>query len=815
MKFKESAPVAAGAVLLASLVFLAPGPPRFAGGYSTVLYDRNGVLLGAAAASDGQWRFPPAPELPDRYVRALVAFEDRRFFGHAGFDPRALARALVSNLRAGRIVSGGSTLSMQAARMARGNRPRTLGQKALELLYALRLEALRDKRGILALYAAHAPFGGNVVGLSAASWRYFRRPPEDLTWAEAAVLAVLPNSPALVHPGADRERLREKRDALLGELAELGELSPQDLAAALSEPVPDRPEPLPRRAPHLLDRAIREGYAGTRVDSTVDAGLQDLVARTAERHGVRLAARGIRNAAVIVAEVGSGEILAYVGNLGGIGDGGDRETARWVDCADAPRSTGSILKPFLYAALLDGGDLSPATLVPDLPTSFGAFSPENNTRTYSGAVPAERALAHSLNVPFVRLLRSFGVDAFLALLKRYGFSDLDRPAGSYGLTLILGGAEATLWDAAAAYAVLARTARGEPLSPGLDYVAPHEGRVPPGRAGRTEPEARSGSEAPGPAAVPPDPGPVPSGPAAAPPGPAPVSPGAAYLTLRALLEVGRPAEESAWKDWAEGRRIAWKTGTSQGFRDAWAIGVTSEHVVAVWAGNATGEGRPDLRGSEAAAPLLFDVFELLPRDPWIVPPAQALRRETVCADSGYLAGPDCARTLRIELPADAPTPALCPYCRTIHVTADGAYRATADCLPLDRLTARKAFVLPPALEWYYRAGHPAYRPLPPLLPGCGAEDSPLTILVPEEGTRLFIPVELDGTPGRSVFRAVHRDPRARLFWHLDGEYLGETSGPEHRMEARPSRGQSVLTVVDEEGRTSVRRFEVLSEREGS
>ncbi|HRZ90465.1 MAG TPA: penicillin-binding transpeptidase domain-containing protein, partial [Spirochaetia bacterium] len=594
-----------------------------------------------------------------------------------------------------------------------------------------------------------------MVGLAAASWRYFGRPPEDLTWAEAAVLAVLPNSPALVHPGADRDRLREKRDALLMRLAERGELGPEDLAAARAEPIPDRPEPLPRKAPHLLSRAVRDGLAGTRVDSTLDGGLQDLVARTAARHGARLASRGIRNAAVIVAEIESGEILAYLGNLDGPEGGEDREAARWVDCAAAPRSTGSILKPFLYAALLDGGDLSPTTLVPDLPTSFGSFSPENNTRTYSGAVPAERALAHSLNVPFVRLLRTYGVDAFLALLKGYGFSELGRTAGAYGLTLVLGGAEATLWDSASAYADLARSARGLEGVPAFAYS-----RTPPAPRG-------SGS--------------------------VPASPGAAYLTLRALLEVGRPAEESAWKDWAEGRRIAWKTGTSQGFRDAWALGVTSEHLVAVWVGNATGEGRPELRGSEAAAPLLFDVFELLPRDPWIDPPPDALRRETVCADSGYLAGPDCARTLRIDLPSGAPPPDPCPYCRTIHLTADGAFRATADCVPLDRLVSRKVFVLPPALEWYFRAGHPAYRPLPPVLPGCGTvEDIPVTVLVPEEGARLFIPVELDGTPGRAVFRAVHRDPRARLFWHLDGEYLGETSGPEHRLEVRPARGRSVL-----------------------
>jgi penicillin-binding protein 1C len=775
---KELAPVAAGAALFLALLFLLPGSARFPGSCSTVLYDRNGTLLGAGTAEDGQWRFPPGTEVPARYVTALTAFEDRRFFGHPGFDPRALVRAFASNAQAGRVVSGGSTISMQVARMARGNRARTLPEKALELLYAIRLEATHGKRGILALYAANAPFGGNVVGLEAASFRYFSRPPKDLTWAEAAVLAVLPNSPSLVHPGADREALQARRDALLRYLAERGRMEPADLEAALSEPLPENPSPLPRLAPHLLDRAAKEGFAGERVESSVDAGLQARVQDVVDRHAARLALRGIRNAAVVVARVDRGDIIAYVGNVRDPGDGVDREGAYWVDCAAAPRSTGSILKPFLYASMLDSGDLTPKTLVPDLPTSFGSFSPENNTNSYSGAVPAERALAHSLNVPFVRLLRSFGTDAFLNVLKRSGFTGLTRPAQGYGLTLIIGGAEATLRDAATAYAGLARAARG----------IKSDGSVPI----LTWRKTAAGASAPTWAA--------------------PVSPGAAYLTLKALLEVSRPAEESAWKDFAEGRRIAWKTGTSQGFRDAWAIGVTSEYVVAVWVGNATGEGRPELKGSEAAAPLLFDLFELMPRDPWFDPAPGSLRMETVCADSGYLAGPYCADTARVEVPADAPPPELCPYCRLVHLTADGLHRATADCVPLNQLVTEKRFVLTPAMEWYYRSGHPSYRPLPPFLPGCQDEsENPIMILVPEEGARLFIPVELDGTPGQAVFRAMHRDSRERLFWHLDGDYLGETKGPEHKVEVRPGEGEHVLTVTDKEGRSSVRHFDVLSD----
>lgn len=804
----EGLPVAAAALFLALFFLAGPPSPAFPGGRSTALYDASGELLGASVSESGLWKFAPrasgpasAPHrpaagagsggaspprdgaqaaLPDKFVRALVAFEDRRFWSHPGFDARAILRAIVQNRQAGRVVSGGSTISMQVARLALPVSDRTLPRKVAELWLALRLEFLHGKRGVLELYAANAPFGGNVVGLEAASFRYFGRSPGNLSWAEAATLAVLPNAPSAAHPGKNRLELQEKRDRLLRILRDRGELDEEDLGLALAEPLPEAPYALPRLAPQLLDRAVSEGRRGDRVATTLDARLQERVSGIVERHRGTLAGNGIYNAACVVARIDSGEVLAYVGNAGAE-DPGDHGQS--VDLVRARRSPGSILKPFLYASMLESGELTPSMLVSDVPTRIGSYSPENFTETYTGAVPASEALARSLNVPFVRLLRSYGLQRFMDLLRSTGIASIDRSAEDYGLTLILGGGEVTLWEMAGRYAALARTAKGLDAGKGLQYF--DLAWTPAGAAART---ARRN----------------------------PWSPGSAWLTLDALLAVVRPGEEAAWQDYASARRIAWKTGTSFGLRDAWAIGITADYVVAVWVGNASGEGRPDLRGSAAAAPLLFDVFASLPAGSWIVRPDDDLVWTTLCADSGYLAGPDCPETVRALVPADARLETPCPYCRLIQTSADGQWRVTADSERLDTMRTEKRFVLPPAMEWYYRQSHLDYRPLPPWKagarpgPNSGAA-SPLAIIAPDSGASIYVPIELTGRPGATVFSAVHSDPRATLFWHLDGDYLGSTTG-DHRMAAHPGPGRHLLVVVDESGNEVERSFEILSER---
>jgi penicillin-binding protein 1C len=754
----DTAAVLSGALLFVMVFLLWDPLARIEPPYSTALHAAGGELLGATVAADGQWRFPPGAAVPARFATALVAYEDRRFRGHTGFDSIGILRAIRDNLAGGRIVSGASTISMQLARISAGPRPRSLAAKLLETWIAVRLELLGTKAAILARYAALAPFGGNVVGVQAAGFRWFGHASSQLTWSEAAVLAVLPNSPGLVHPGRSRQELGRKRDALLAELVARGQMDPAELPYALAEALPAEPLPMPQLAPHLLARAGRG-----QVLTTIDFALQSKALAIAERHAVRLQARGIANLAALILRVADGTVLAHIGNVRSAGEAG----AWQVDCAVAPRSSGSILKPFLYAAMLDAGELTPDRLVPDIPTRIGSYSPENFSRSYAGAVRADAALARSLNVPFVRLLRVYGIDRFSDLLRRFGFTTLVRPSADYGLTLILGGAEVTLLDAASAYGLLARSILASQLP---SQVASND---------------RSVNRL------------------------LPVSAAAAWLTLEALVHVARPGEDAAWQDYASSRRIAWKTGTSFGNRDAWAIGVTPGYVVAVWAGNADGTGRPEIKGTEAAAPLLFDLFQLLPRSSWFTEPVGELTYITTCAHSGYAAGPDCALTRRVLVPVQAHVDEPCPYCRTVQLSADGRWQVRAECAGGMDMVATRRFVLTPTIEWYYQRSTIGYSPLPPWLPGCApAGADALDFIQPEAGSLIYIPVELDGSPGLTVFRAVHRDAAARLFWHLDGDYLGETRG-DHRMAARPEPGPHELTIVDLAGATATRRFQVL------
>ncbi|MBN2496486.1 MAG: penicillin-binding protein 1C [Deltaproteobacteria bacterium] len=741
---------------------------------SFALIDRRGELIGASTAADEQWRFSsgwgPGRPVPERFVRALLRFEDRRFYSHWGVDPYAVLRAMWQNARVGCVVSGASTLSMQVIRLARKERRRTLGEKLVETVLALRMEHALSKDEILGRYATHAPFGGNVVGLEAAAWRYFGREPERLSWAEAACLAVLPNAPSLIHPGRNRGQLRSKRDRLLDSLREDGALDAETCRLAKLEPLPPAPLPMPDLAPRLVQRLKRESSPRTR--SSLDAGLQRRAREIVERHHVRLASAGVHNAAALILDTETGEVLAYAGNAGQTADSRD---GVWVDMVRAERSTGSILKPLLYAAMLDAGELLPGQLVADVPTRFGGFVPENYRREFAGAVPASRALARSLNVPAVRMLRDFGADRFHALLGRLGMTSLHRPAADYGLSLIVGGAEGSLWEITGIYAALGRRVLRAGLGDEADAFFPPT-LEPGGAAGQ---------------------------------GRSPLGPGACYLTLKAMLEVERPGDERAWRAFGSARRVAWKTGTSHGFRDAWAVGVTPAYTVGVWAGNADGEGRAGLVGYTAAAPLLFDLFDSLPPEAgWFAMPRDDLQRVQVCAKSGMRAGPLCAHTHEAWIPRAGLRSGPCAFCRQVHLDETGAYRVHADCESISRMQSREIFVLPPEMEHYYRRRHADYRPLPPWRAGCEQQASgpaELSCIQPGEGAEIYVPVELDGLRGRAVFEAAHRRAGARVFWHLDDRYCGQTRDI-HQLALAPEPGEHLLTLVDDEGETVERRF---------
>lgn len=773
--------LAIAALMLVLWWFCLPRP-LFRVPLSLVLTDREDQLLGARIAADGQWRFPAPDSLPRKFRLALLHFEDRRFYHHPGVDPLALGRALLLNLRAGRIVSGGSTLTMQVIRLARGNPPRTVGQKLLESLMALRLEMTYGKEAILRRWATHAPYGGNVVGLEAAAWRYYAKRPAQLTWAEAATLAVLPNSPSLIRPGRNSDRLLAKRNALLDRLYQRGFLDQMTADLAKAEPLPGAPHPLPRLAPQLVDRAWQEQGEGRWV-TTLDRHLQQRVTEAVALHHRRLAANDIHNLAAVVVDVETGQTLAYVGNVAGLA----AEHSPAVDLVAAPRSPGSLLKPLLYGLALQEGLILPGSLLPDVPTVFGGFRPENFYPEYDGAVVAGEALARSLNVPFVHLLRHYGVERFHYALREWGFDYINKPAGHYGLSLILGGCEISLWQAAGWYAGMARVLRHYYPYQGeydrLDWRAPHyllRDSVTAGRQRRRTPYL--------------------------------LGAGAAWWVAEAMQEVERPGEEHNWQAFTSTRRLAWKTGTSYGFRDAWAVGLTPRHVVAVWAGNADGEGRPGLVGVQAAAPLLFNIFNSLPTNApgWFESPYDEWRSMPVCRESGYRALPICPVDT-VQAPKAGLEAPPCPYHESVALDATGQWRVNADCEPPDRIRPTGWFVLPALEEYYYRRRHPNYRPLPPWRADCSpptADGRAMQLIYPREANRIFVPIDLDGRPSATVFSVAHRQADATVFWHLDDTYLGQTR-TFHSMELRPPPGPHRIVLVDDKGNRLEQAFEVV------
>ncbi len=761
-------------IFLIWFIFSLP-KPLFQVPYSTVIEDSRGNFLSARIASDYQWRFPQTDSVPYKFRESLRLFEDEYFYYHPGINPVSMGRALWQNIKKKRVVSGGSTISMQVVRLSQLNQNRTVFRKLYEMILTLRLELGYSKREILNLYASHAPYGGNVVGLEAAAWRYFGRPAHRLSWGETTALAVLPNAPALVFPGKNHTIYLKKRNRLLDKLykAQIIDKTTCDLAKA--EPLPDKPQPLPQLAPHLLNKIINDGISGKRVQTTLDLKLQQFTTNIAKKYVRYYAANYIQNIAVMVLDTKSGEIKAYIGNV----TIPELRNSPYVDNAISNRSSGSILKPFLYAAMLNDGELLPHSLVSDIPTHFGAYAPENFEKTYQGVVPASLALAHSLNVPAVRELDQYGVARFHHVLQDVGFRSINKTPDYYGLSLILGGAEVNLWETTSAYASMGRSL--------LSYLSNKEKyrsddyRLAGYLAYRPTGNQLAKYQK--------------------------FDAGALWYTFEALSTVNRPWGEIGWEFFASTHKIAWKTGTSFGSRDAWSVGVTPEYTVGVWVGNSTGEGRPGLTGVTHAAPVMFEIFKGLALNSWFPQPKQDMVKIRVCKTSGFRATEHCDAT-EMWMPKNGVKVKACPFHQSVFLDSTRTFRVTGECYPVSKMHIEPRFILPPSQEYFYRQNHPEYNVLPTYLPGCSSPfENVMDILAPDNNTAIYIPKGLNDETGMLIFEAVHRRNNAILYWHIDNEFITQTKGI-HKIEVTPNVGSHQLTVEDEEGNIVRRKFRI-------
>lgn len=716
--------------------------------WSTRITDRDGTLLYAALAEDGQWRFRAGlDEYPPAFLAALVAKEDGRFYRHPGVDPIAVLRAAWTNAVRGRRVSGASTIPMQVARMLDPG-PRTPARKAVEAFRALQLDYRYPKDELLALYVNLLPYGGNVRGAATAARCWLGKEARNLSPGEMAAFAVLPNDPEGLRPDRHPDALARERDRWLEAFARQGLFSDADRAAGLAESTAWRRRPFPREAPHLALRLMAAHPGRGELRSTLDADRQREARTLLQRAVERWRPYGIHNGCVLVLDNATAEVRVYLGSA----DFGDATDGGQVDGLRALRSPGSTLKPWLFALALDSGLITPRMPLLDVPVDLDGWRPENYDHTFSGRVPARDALARSLNVPAVRLLDAYGVEAFGRRLSRAGLRSLDGQP--YGPALVLGGCGVRPDELAAAYAALAHGGRyREPRYLLTDAPAPERPVL--------------GAEA-------------------------------AWLVGQMLTRPDRPDLPLGLHQTEDLPRIAWKTGTSYGRRDAWTVGFNRRHTILVWTGNFSGHGVPELTGAGVAAPLLFELFRVLDAGgaDWPASPP-GLRMRLVCPESGLPPGPRCPEAVTdAALPLVSPaTP--CRHLQPILVSADSTVRHCLDCAPADG--TRRAWWPVPDPDWaaWMRAeGRPFDAP-PPHDPGCtrvfGGQAPRVTS--PSEG---LVYHRVPGA-GRIPLQCVPGADADRVWWYADGRLLGEAAAGADLFWT-PTAGRHELTVADDRGR---------------
>ena len=762
------------ALLLSLLVLDLAFPPPLpeARDHATLVTARDGTPLRAFADADGVWRYPASEAtVSPLYIEALLTYEDRWFRHHPGVNPVALLRAAWQAARSGRIVSGGSTLTMQVARILEPH-PRTLAGKARQILRALQLEAHLSKDGILTLYLERAPFGGTIEGVEAASWAYLGKPAARLSHAEAALLAVLPQAPTRLRPDRAPEAAQRARDKVLERMAVGGRWSRAEVDDARIEPVVARALQPPLSAALLAQRLRARDPAAERIRSTIDASLQRMLEERLSAHVGQLPER--TSAALLVVDNASMEARAYLGTA----SFGDAARLGHVDMVRAWRSPGSTLKPFLYGMALDDGLVHSQSLLVDAPQSFGGYRPGNFDAAFNGPVSVADALRLSLNVPAVDLLDRVGPARFAARLDHAGIG-LRFPRGSQpNLSLILGGTGARLEDLVGAHAALSRGG-----------IA---GRV---RYATGDPVVDRRL----------------------------LSPGAAWIVHDILAANPRPGDRVDTFDTGGRQRVAWKTGTSYGYRDAWALGTTRDYTVGVWVGRPDGTPLPGQYGAVTALPLLFRVFDSLPRRPGDarLPQPASVASRSVCWPLGTALErqPEAACRRRMDAwVLDGVVPRTLPErearrwsagLERIEVDADSGRRLSASCSAPHRRELRHVARWPAlAAPWLGAADRAAAR-LPPLAPDCADDGRGGALALRIDGVNdgaLLLRAPGSERPPRLALRATGAEGEVQ--WLLNGRLVGRTRGGQPLWREFPDAGRQQLTALAEGGAWASLAFDV-------
>ena len=721
--------------------------------YSRILYSSQGSLLRVWLNENEQYRFPKSENFSLKYKIAVLHFEDKRFNRHFGVDPIAVVRAIKQNLRAKKIESGASTITMQLARLKNPSK-RTFFSKLKETHAALRMEARYSKDEIFAQYASLAPFGGNIVGLETASWRFFGHSAETLTWSQAALLAMLPNRPSAINLEKERPRLLERRNGLLKSLAKAGFMDEETLNSALREPLPQNNAEWRFKTPHYAEAAAAFFPSETVLYGTLDDRVQERLETIVKNYGKRITEHSNVNISVLITETETGKIRGYLGSL----DYYDSLSKGMIDGVRSRRSTGSILKPFLYALAIERGPYTSESLIEDIPTWYKGFSPQNSDKNFSGILPLKNALTLSLNVAAVRTLSDYGVENFYYWLKNAGLKGLFRAPQDYGLSLILGGGEASLLELVPLYSMLMNDGKRTELI-------------------WLENERKTNNDERLLQAV------------------------TAYHIREVLAQVKGSAEIP----------VAWKTGTSYGSRDAWAIGVNEQWTVGVWVGNFEGGSVNGLSGANTAAPLLFSLFNRLSdnkKELWKSFPKDGdFESIKICEFSGYKTSDICPSERTMKLPINRNKNSKCLFHKKTIISKSTNFAVCSLCWDTRDTASVVEEYYPPSVRNELRKIGREKKAEILHNPKCRAQKEvlPFSITYPEYGAKLFLPSKDALSEMGFVALAAHTQKDGELQWFLNGIFLGKTKDS-HSYSVTVGAGEHRLGVQDSTGRYAETRF---------
>jgi penicillin-binding protein 1C len=777
-----------GLLLLALLalaldrLFPLPPPPQ----YSPLVLAADGTVLHAYLNPTQKWRMKTElSEITPALQTAIIEKEDRYFHYHFGVNPVAIVQAAGRNLLGRGRTTGASTITMQVARLLEP-KGRTVRNKLLEMLRATQLEAHYSKAEILQLYLNLVPYGSNIEGVKSAALLYFQQPPDYLSLAQTVTLAIIPNRPGGLVLGKNNAAIVRERNRWLLYFKQEKRFPAQDITDALLEPLDAQRHPAPTLAPHLARRLVQAQPGKALIRSAIRPATQAKAEDLARNYVRRLATLGISQAAVLVVNNRTHAVEAYIGSA----DFGDNRTSGQVDGVRAVRSPGSTLKPLLYGLALDRGLVTPKTVLPDVPTNFQGFRPENFDKHCQGEVTMEHALTYSLNIPAVRILSEVGIDNFTHTLSQANFRQVARDAPRLGLSTILGGCGTTLEELTGLYSALANGGRWASLTYELgseNYKSPANNER--SKVEHRQPDTRTSQLIPSTSK-------------------SLLSEASAYLLTDILAQRTRP---DLPVDAASSRhlpRIAWKTGTSYGRRDAWSIGYNRQYTIGVWVGNFNGQGSPTLTGADVASPLLFDLFNALAYNSsseWFVPPA-SLDFRLVCAETGLVPGENCPNQLLDYYLPGASGSRRCQHQQEVLVSADGNYSYCRACAPATGYR-RELFpnLLPEVLAYRETQGLPTRR-LPPHNPACrlvrgtstdNPEAAPLLAITSPAGHAEYV---LNAAEKQLLLLSCAAAAEVRqVYWYVNDQFLQAAKATE-RVFFRPPTGQVKISCADDHGR---------------